>query len=222
MSLRRQPFPLNCAQLHVPPESGISYFLILEIRIVTLSSELNMLAAPDPLKPLDVVVALWIAAQARKPWQRLDLARVLEVSPSMISYATQRLRAADILTDADTVRLQALDAIIPAVRWIYPAAQQSHGRGMPTAHAAPGMSLGVRGRAYVWAVPARKGPIPSTDWVEGTLITPIHTRVPVGASNDPVLYELMAALDAMRVGDPRLHVAGRRALEKRLHLAGAP
>lgn len=180
-----------------------------------------VLAAPDPLKPLDIVVALWVAAQARQSWRRVDLARVLDVSPSMISYATQRLRAAHVLTDTDTIRLQALAELVPAVRWIYPAAQQPHGRGMPTAHAAPGVKLGVRGRAYVWPVPPRGGPVASTDWVEGTVITPLHSSVPAGASNDPVLYELMAALDATRVGDPRLRAAGRRALEKRLDLAGA-
>ncbi len=174
-----------------------------------------MARAPDPLKPLDVVASFWIALRRGADWQRVELASVLDVSPSMVTYAMRRLEEAGVVRDTGQVHKRALREMLPAVRWFFPAgASHLVGWGMPTGHAAPGLDLGIKGRPYVWEVPARGGPIPSTEWVEGQVVAPLHACVPGAAGRDAGLYRVLAAVDALRVGGPReqgaaLDVLGR-------------
>lgn len=181
-----------------------------------------MPATPDPLKPLDVVAVLWIAHRARTPWQRIDLAAALDVSPSMVTYALARVEAAGVL-DADTQRVvpAALRDVLPAIRWFLPAGP-SHlvGWGMPTGHAAPGLDLGIKGRPYVWEVPARGGPLPSEAWIEGQVVAPMHPCVPGAAGRDAAFHRVLAAVDAVRVGTTRERQLALEALGRLLHLEG--
>lgn len=182
-----------------------------------------MAKAPDPLKPLDVVAALWVASRRGASWQRIDVASVLDVSPSMVTYAMGRLQAAGVVRDSGRVSPAALREMLPAIRWFLPAGP-SHllGWGMPTAHAAPGLDLGIKGQAYVWEVAARGGPVSSSEWVEGQVVAPVHPCVPGAAARDPALYRILAAVDAVRVGGVRERRAGLVALGEALGVEGLP
>ncbi len=176
-----------------------------------------MADSPDPLKPLDLVALLWIGLRGRVDWQRKELAFVLGVSPSMVTYTMGRLEGAGVVGDSGRVSKEALREMLPAVRWFFPAgSSRLVGWGMPTAHAAPGLDLGIKGRAYVWQVPARDGPVPSSVWVEGQVVAPIHPCVPAAAGRDPELYRALAALDALRVGRVREQTSGLEALGRML------
>ena len=83
---------------------------------------------------------------------------------------------------------------------------------MPTAHSAPPLSKRIlaNGEALVWPDP------------EGTLrgqsIRPLYATVPSAARNDQKLYELLALVDAIRVGKARERKLAEEELGKRLAL----
>ena len=67
----------------------------------------------------------------------------------------------------------------------------------PTAHAAPGLAASFRGDDDPVVIPLRHGP------VRGRAVTPIHPSAPGAAARDPKLHELLAIVDALRIGGAR-------------------
>lgn len=69
-------------------------------------------------------------------------------------------------------------------------------RGVPTAHSAPPLSLSIQSTEhYVW--PSGKGTL------RGQSIIPLYPSVVDAVQNDQKLYELLAMVDAIRVGRAR-------------------
>ncbi len=82
-------------------------------------------------------------------------------------------------------------------------------RGWPTAHSAKPLSDLIRATdAYVW--PAADGP------VRGQTIEPLYPTVVRAVQGDSVLYELVALVDAVRVGRAREVALAVAELRKRL------
>ncbi|MBX3201187.1 MAG: hypothetical protein KF894_23815 [Labilithrix sp.] len=52
--------------------------------------------------------------------------------------------------------------------------------------------------------------------VRGQMLTPLHRNVPLAAAEDPVLHELLALSDALRVGRARERELAREELKGRL------
>ena len=82
------------------------------------------------------------------------------------------------------------------MRYVYPAEPGAIQRGMPTAHNAPPLNNIISSEeSYVWP------------WAEsemrGQAIEPLHPGVPGACAKDLVLYELLALVDAIRLGRVR-------------------
>jgi hypothetical protein len=82
-------------------------------------------------------------------------------------------------------------------------------RGVPTAHSAKPLSdLIAGGDAFVW---------PHVDGtVRGQAIAPLYPTVPDACLGDERLYELLALVDALRVGRARERELAVKELEARL------
>ncbi|MDX2279082.1 MAG: hypothetical protein NW218_05815 [Saprospiraceae bacterium] len=70
------------------------------------------------------------------------------------------------------------------------------------------------GIKYVW--PTEIGTI------KGQSIEPLYAGAPAAAAEDPVLYEMLALIDALRVGQARERILATKALKNRILHAAEP
>lgn len=175
------------------------------------------------LKSQDILVLLKLAVWRKGNWRQEDLASELGLSQSQI-HSSLRRAATCGLYDYEAKRvLRSLlrNLLIHGIRYLAPARLGARGRGMPTAwgHRDVFHELAV-GSSYlpVWPRPRRSGAESDNESieVEGVEIAPLHDRVPYAAAQDKDLYEVLAAVDALRVGRPREIELAIRVLDKRL------
>lgn len=163
------------------------------------------------IRPQDVVILLKIATLKKKNWMAKDLAESLKISASEVSESLNRSQIAGLLS-ADKKRLMKnnlLDFLKHGLRYVYPAEPGAIQRGVPTAHSAPPLNRHISAEeSYVWP------------WAEGETrgqaIEPLHPGVPGACAKDPVLYELLVLVDAIRLGRAREKQQAMEELRKRI------
>jgi hypothetical protein len=169
-----------------------------------------------PLEPLDLLVALKMAAAAPSKGEASvrELAASLGVPKSNIQRSIERLAAqAVVVMGPDGKRLNRLNArelFAHGVRWIAPANVGKIVLGLPTAHAAPPLASQFPGDADPVVIPLEEGP------VRGRSVTPIHPSAPAAAKKDHKLHELLAIVDGIRIGGAREREVAIAALKARL------
>lgn len=168
---------------------------------------------PQGLKPQDVVVLLKIAAKGGESWRAVDLAGELGISASEVCMALERARRVGMLEDGKRRLRKAplLEFLVHGLKYVFPAEPGALCRGVPTAHSAPplaGRIVAEEGDRFVW--PCAEGS------VRGQAVTPLYPSVPEAARRDPRLHELLALVDALRVGRARERKLAQAELERRL------
>jgi hypothetical protein len=119
------------------------------------------------------------------------------------------------LIDPETkrVRLEALrNFLVHGVPHAFPANLEEITRGMPTAWAAPAMSGMISSSDQlppVWPDPEGR--------VQGTSVQPLYPSVPGAARRDPELYDLLALVDALRIGRARERALAEKEINQRLN-----
>lgn len=163
-------------------------------------------------KPQDVVVALKLVLAGSRP-SYADLAADLGMSASEVHAAVRRLSEAR-LVDPETqeVRREALrNFLIHGVPYAFPAHARELTRGLPTAWAAPTLSAKISAGDQippVWPDPEGR--------VQGAAVQPLYSSVPHAARRDPALYDLLALVDALRLGRARERAMAEKELGQRL------
>ncbi len=163
-------------------------------------------------KPQDVVVVLKLCLSGGDE-SFAALASGLGMSASEVHGACVRLTEARLI-DPETrrPRRKALQEFLRyGVPYAFPAQLGERTRGIPTAWAAPAMAgkVSVDDAAIpVWPDPAGTR--------QGAAVEPLHRSVPVAAKNDPALYDLLALVDALRIGRARERKFAEQELERRL------
>jgi hypothetical protein len=169
---------------------------------------------PLALKAQDVVVAARLALGVGEAWTYERLAHELGMSSQTVFQAIQRLAAARLVNPIRRrlARQEFLEFVEHGLRYAFPA-QPGVARvaGMPTGISAPPLSrkiLSGDDASVVW--PSRNG-----DAV-GWRVAPLHRRAPEAARKNPRLYEMLALLDAMRLGGAREREVAAREIRARL------
>ncbi len=155
------------------------------------------------LKPQDTLLAIkyWAIRRAGQAAGVRAVAEAIGVSPGEVSKGARRLIAARLLVEREGGMYAETGALVEwlayGVRYAYPPHQAGYGRGMPTA----------------WNCPLLKSPMvppsPPLVWKqaggteEGILLQPLHDAAAFAASQDPLMYQTLALVDAVRVGKPR-------------------
>jgi len=150
------------------------------------------------MRPHDVVVLLKIVAKADQSWMMKDLAIELGISASEVSESLNRSAFSGLLSKDKkrVMKLSLLEFIEFGLKFVFPVQPSSIVRGIPTAHSAAPLNSKIQSdENYVW--PFGKGT------VRGQSIAPLYPLAIEAALRDPVLYELLALVDAMRVGKAR-------------------
>jgi hypothetical protein len=165
-------------------------------------------------KSLDVVVFLKLFLKG-KPVSYAELSKELFISASEIHASVQRGVASHLIDPETRVPLRKpfRDYLIYGVRYAFPAKPGTLTRGVPTAYAAPPLSdrISFDDLPPVWADPDGK--------VKGLSIEPLYSSVPSAAKIDAGLYELLALVDALRIGRARERKLAEEELTRRLNYA---
>lgn len=165
------------------------------------------------LKPHDLYICLKIVTMDEDTPSYGRLAGDVLMSPSQVHAAVGRAMAAGLL-DAERIprRHALLEFILHGVRYAFYAKRGSVTRGVPTAHAAPPLVEEIAGDGLPPVWPDPEGA------VRGEAMEPLHRAVPQAVRSDRQLYELLALVDAMRIGRARERKLAEQHLRHRLKL----
>jgi len=145
------------------------------------------------------------------------LERALGISKSEVNASINRSAEAGLLIRdrknavprANTRAL--LELITHGLKYVFPVKPGPLARGIPTAAAAPVMQEKLKsadGPSCVWPDPQGE--------LQGQALKPLFKSVPDAARRDPELYDLLALVDAIRLGNPRESRIAQQLLEERL------
>jgi len=172
------------------------------------------MAELEPLKPIDIVVALRLAEAPAEKYAQLGAD--LGISSSSAHKAVRRLEAAGLLRPGTRAvnRLAFREFLEHGVRYAFPARPGAEAKGVPTAHAAPPLSHHiVSAYAYVW--PSVAGP------ASGQSVAPLYRAAIHLPERCPSVYESLALVDALRVGRARERKLAAEALAEKLKATAA-
>tara|TARA_R110002012_G_scaffold38661_3_gene107324 strand:- start:22717 stop:23232 length:516 start_codon:yes stop_codon:yes gene_type:complete len=163
------------------------------------------------MKPQDVVVLAKLIAINDSDYIQIALADMLYMSQSEISSSISRSTYAGLLLNKgkEVNRKLFFDFIKYGLAVVFPQHPGAIVRGTLTAHSAPPLDMEiVSEEKYVW--PYAKGR------ARGQSITPLYPTVPKAVALDDYLYELLALMDAVRVGRAREKNLALEHLEQRI------
>lgn len=164
------------------------------------------------IKPQDV--ALLIKIISRKSvgdWRQVDLAMELGFSQGEVAKALSRLCAAGLVADKRVNRTAALEFILHAVKYVFPIQLGSLTAGVPTAISAPahkGAVVQGGDDTFVW--PSAKGK------VRGQMIIPFYPQLAEAALKDKEFYDMMSAIEILRMGRARERKAAEQFIERKI------
>ncbi len=153
------------------------------------------------LKPQDVVILAKLLAYSgeRPPMSQMGID--LSISASEVYAALGRLAAARLVAnEPSTTRplsKAAEEFFVHGVKYAFPARRGEVTRGVPTSYAAAPLNKTIVSDDLppVWAH--------AEGTVRGASLEPLYPSVPVAALRDPILYEYLALIDALRDGRAR-------------------
>lgn len=171
------------------------------------------------LKPQDLVVAVKLVLDRTLTFGRA--AKELKLSVSNVHASVERCVRAGLLQGADRrAPLSHHRPVVAAIqefiehgaRYAFPAVLGSTTRGVPTAHAAPPLSEQIADPSGdpppVWPDASGK--------VRGVALCPLYSGAPAAARNDERLGEILALVDALRVGRARERELAKQLIAARL------
>ncbi len=178
------------------------------------------------MRPQDLLILLKIEAHRQKnrhvssrgtiilagiPLLKKDIATQLGISASEVTESLARSSFAG-LYDPSKKKVMAralLEFLQYGLKYVFPQQPGALVRGIPTAHSAkPLADLIQSTEPYVW--PSAEGT------VRGQAIEPLYPTLVQAVANDSRLYEMLALVDAIRVGKAREVTMAVEELRKRL------
>jgi hypothetical protein len=171
-------------------------FLIKNLRYSRIANKIACMV----LKPQDIVILLKIIAIKGDEWSYSSLARDLSMSASEVHAGVKRAEKARLIDLGKRLPIKSAieEFLIYGVKYAFPPTVGGLVRGMPTGYAAPPL-LDI--------IVQPNEPPPVWPFVDGTVkgqeFSPLYKNVPIAASRDNSLYELLALVDAIRGGRSR-------------------
>lgn len=166
----------------------------------------------EPIKPHDIIVLLKILLKGESGWKYEQLEEELGFSKSVIHRSLSRCAKAKFISPNPfeyffTSNL--LEFLQHGIQYAFAVEPGKISKGIPTAHSAPVLNklIIAENDQYIWQ--DAKGS------VRGQVIEPLDKRIAEIIKNDPELYDILALIDAIRVGKNReKEIAGKLLKEK--------
>lgn len=151
-------------------------------------------------------------------WTVRSLARELHLPPAAVQRSLARLSETPVYDAARrrVSRSAAMDLLEHALPFLTPTRLGGPTRGVRTAWAAPVFS----GRLAPTDDPPPVWPSPEGE-SRGLAVDPLHPAVVALATDDPWMYDMLAIVDGIRLGDARVRGIARELLHERLTQASA-
>jgi len=154
------------------------------------------------LKPLDVFVACRLALPGGGEMTQKQVAYALSLAKSTTFVALQSLRRARLVacpgTTAAAARTRLCAFLVHGVPVVFAPVKTAVVRGLPTGIFSPHFRerfAGAKDIPLVWPYPRGRE--------TGEGLVPLYPSLPLACSRDPALYQMMAAIDVLRVGRVR-------------------
>ena len=154
------------------------------------------------LKPQDIVVILKLVTLESEPWSYAGLAKQLGMSTSEVHASIKRNVASQLAVKLEQSitpnHRNLLEFLIHGVRYAFPAVRGELTRGLTTAYAAEPLAKHFTSSTEpppIW--PDSEGN------TRGIALLPLYRSVPFAVKQDQQLYELLALVDAIRMGRAR-------------------
>ncbi len=150
------------------------------------------------ISPQDIVILLKIIALGNNKWLQNTLAESLHISQSEVSKSLMRSKYAGFLDSSGkkVSKLALMEFLQFGIKYVFPQQPGALVRGIATAHSASPLNNIIKSEEqYVW--PSGKGTL------RGQSIFPLYPSVVDAVKQDDNLYELLALVDAIRVGRAR-------------------
>lgn len=152
------------------------------------------------LRPQDLLVLYKKAANPGLAMTYAELGEALGLSASQVHRGVQRCLESGLAVQAGRGQWQGgrsalIEFSLHGVRYVFPTKPGAQRRGLPTAYAAAPLKteiLSPPGDIPVWPHPEGT--------VKGSAIEPLCPQVPEAALRDERLYQMLALLDALRIG----------------------
>jgi len=165
-------------------------------------------------KSIDIVILLKLLLdRKRRPYAQLS--KELGISASEIHAAVQRGIAAGLIDSESRLPLRKSleEYLVHGVRYAFPAKAGRIVRGVPTAYAAPPLAekISLDELPPVWPDPEGA--------VRGVAVEPLYSSVVKAVKSDAQLYELLALVDALRIGRARERNLAQEELKQRINHA---
>lgn len=163
------------------------------------------------MRPQDIVVLLDIISRNGNNWMMKDIAQGVNISSSEVSESLNRSYVAGLIDKSKkkVMRHALLEFLIHGLRYVFPQEPGAIMRGVPTASSAPPLDeLIMSDEKFIW--PYARG----TE--RGQAVEPLYPTVVEAAVRRPELHELLALVDALRVGRVRERELAKMELEKRI------
>lgn len=164
-------------------------------------------------RPQDILILLKIISckNANRLWNTVILSRELYISQSEISESLTRSSYTGFIGQdkKDVFKNALFEFVVHGLKYSFPVQPGYMERGIPTAHSAPPLSRIIQSsEKYVWADPYGS--------VRGFAIEPLYKTVIKAVKEDVDLYEMLALIDALRVGKIREKNFAVEELRKRI------
>ncbi|MCD8177950.1 MAG: hypothetical protein LUE98_11215 [Tannerellaceae bacterium] len=163
------------------------------------------------MRPQDIVILLKITLCENKLWYIKDIANELFISQSEVSESLNRSLLAGLVSSNKRRVLKSalLDFLIYGLKYVYPVKPEGLVRGIKTSHSVPPLSEKIMSHeVFVW--PYAEGDS------RGFAIEPLYPNVPKACLKDEKLYELLALVDAIRIGNKREYILAVKELKHKL------
>jgi hypothetical protein len=165
------------------------------------------------LRAYDILVLLKLALIGHLPWTYDSVAHELGLSASAVHRSVDRASESGLFNRSRRAieRASLQEVLAHGVRYFFPPVWGGEARGIPTAWAAAPLSSQLAHSGEnppVWPSPDGK--------VRGIALEPLDPRVPGAVIRDEQLGELLALVDAIRIGSARERSLAAKELGLRL------
>jgi len=174
----------------------------------------NIMKNNNILKPQDILILLKICTLGDQEWFQHTLSEDLDISQSEISECLSRSKYSGLI-DASRKKvnvLNVLEFLEHGIKYVFPQQPGAIARGVATAHSASPLANEIQSvENFVW--PYARGNM------RGQAIQPLYKTVPKAVLKDQKLHEVLALVDAIRVGKVREQHLAISLLKDRLQYA---
>ena len=154
----------------------------------------------QPIKPQDIIVLLKVLTEGKRKWKFESLQENLRLSLSAIHRSLERCVHARFISPKpyhDIYILNISEFLLHGIAYTFATEPGKLTRGIATAHSAPPLNKFIVAEKDIYVWPYVNGK------VRGQSIEPLMKHVPEIIHQDKGLYEMLALIDAIRIGRTR-------------------